>query len=116
MAMNSLFLAEACELGLANQGEGLSADYAGRYQYWQGTFVKLDTPGGGAPRWVETYTFLDGRGAPKQVFKNRPNDGYQTQDVEYDVMGRAYRASNPHYTAGYGAVGINSDGLRINIS
>lgn len=91
-------------------GETLSADAAGRYHYWAGRFIKLDAPNG-ITRWVEHYDVLDGRGAVTQTFENRPGDGYQTQDLEYDVLGRAYRGSNPYYTAGYGTVGINPDGF-----
>src|SRR5207253_3229360 len=34
-------------------------------------------------------------------------NGWTTSDVEYDAMGRAYRANNPYYCGGYAWVGIN---------
>src|SRR5204862_5441127 len=37
-------------------------------------------------------------------------NGYVTQDVEYDAMGRAYRASNPYYASSLSAT-VNPDGF-----
>ena len=42
--------------------DGLSADGDGRYHFYVKTSTKLDAPGG-TPRWVESFSFLDGRGA-----------------------------------------------------
>jgi RHS repeat-associated protein len=50
-------------------------------------------------REVLACVFLDGRGAPARTFYGVSNN-YITADTEYDVMGRAYRWSNPYYTIG----------------
>lgn len=53
---------------------------------------------------MDSYRFYDGRGAVTQTFDNYAYDSqisssnWSTQDVEYDVMGRAYRSSNPYYS------------------
>jgi RHS repeat-associated protein len=75
--------------------------------YFTNTSTQLD-----ATRFVDSYRFFDGRGAVTQTFDNyTAANGWSAQDVEYDVMGRAYRSSNPYYSGGYGSVGINPTGL-----
>src|SRR3989442_7831490 len=65
--------------------------------YFINTSTQLD-----ATRFVDSYRFFDGRGAVTQTFDNWTNaNGWSTQDIEYDVMGRAYRAGNPYYSSGY---------------
>lgn len=87
--------------------DNLLTDAAGRQHFYAFTSTKLDSSG-----IVDSYRFFDGRGAVTQTFDNFTSvNGWSTQDIEYDVMGRAYRTGNPYYSAGYGAVGINPAGL-----
>jgi RHS repeat-associated protein len=62
-------------------------------------------------RNVSGYRFFDGRGAVVRTFGNYTStNGYVTQDIQYDAMGRAYRASNPYYSTGSGST-VNPDGF-----
>jgi RHS repeat-associated protein len=70
------------------------------------TVTKLDSS-----RYLDSYRFYDGRGAVTQTFDNYASSNWSTQDIEYDVMGRAYRNSNPYYSGGYGWLGVNPDGF-----
>ena len=71
--------------------------------------VKLDAPGG-TPGYVTTRQFLDGVVYARGFSGYTSTNGWSAQDIEYDVMGRAYRTSNPYYASGNGAA-INSDGF-----
>jgi len=74
------------------------------------TRVKLDGSGG-STRYIDSYRYFDGRGAVTRAMSNYTSaNGYMTQDVEYDTMGRAYRVSNPYY-ASSGSSSINPDGF-----
>jgi RHS repeat-associated protein len=87
-------------------GDGLSADGSGHLHYFVDTRAKLD-----ANRNFDSYQFFDGRGAVARRFKNNTlANGWFTQDMEYDSMGRAYRVSNPYYSTGNDAV-VNSTGF-----
>jgi RHS repeat-associated protein len=89
--------------------EALTADAAGRLHFWASTSVKLD-----ATRSMDTYQFFDGRGQITQTFdKFTQANGWVTLDTEFDILGRAYRRSNPYYTAGYGQSAINPSGLWV---
>lgn len=82
--------------------------------YFINTGTKLD-----ATRYVDSYRWYDGRGAVTQTYDNyaydsqlqTPSSNWSTQDIEYDVMGRAYRGSNPYYSGGYGWRAVNPDGF-----
>jgi RHS repeat-associated protein len=90
--------------------DALAADANGNYHFYVETSTKLDTPGGTA-RYVNSFRYLDGRGAVARTFDGYTSgDGYATKDIEYDIKGRAYRASNPYYSSGYSA-SINPDGF-----
>lgn len=90
--------------------DALAADANGKYHSYIDQAVKLDAPGG-TPRYVTTRQFLDGRGATARVFSGYTStNGWSAQDIEYDVMGRAYRTSNPYYASGNSAA-INADGF-----
>lgn len=81
------------------------SDGLGVYAYVV-TGAKLDSS-----HTVYSYRYLDGRGAVARTFNNYTSvNGWSTQDIEYDGMGRAYRASNPYYSSGSGA-SINPDGF-----
>lgn len=87
--------------------DNLISDAAGRQHFYAFTSTKLDSS-----RIIDSYRFFDGRGAVTQTFDNYTAvNGWSTQDIEYDAMGRAYRTGNPYYCGGYGAVGINPTGL-----
>ena len=87
--------------------DNLTADAAGRLHSYNVVSTKLD-----ATRTVDSYRFFDGRGAATQAFDNFTQaNGWSTQDIEYDALGRAYRTGNPYYSAGYGTVAINPAGL-----
>src|SRR2546430_4795754 len=63
------------------------------------------------PRFMSHYQYFDGRGAPTQTYDNYSSaNGWSTQDIEYDSMGRAYRTSDPYYSSGYNGNGINTSG------
>lgn len=87
--------------------DNLLTDAAGRQHFYAFTSTKLDSS-----RSVDSYRYFDGHGEVTQTFDNWTEaNGWSTQDVEYDSMGRAYRTGNPYYCAGYGAVEINPTGL-----
>ncbi|HEX2272101.1 MAG TPA: hypothetical protein VHH35_21345, partial [Pyrinomonadaceae bacterium] len=90
--------------------DALAADANGKYHSYVDKAVKLDEPGG-TPRYVTTRQFHDGRGATARVFSGfTSTNGWSAQDIEYDLMGRAYRSSNPYYGSGNSAA-INPDGF-----
>lgn len=90
--------------------DALAADANGKYHFYVDQSEKLDAPGG-TPRYLTTREFFDGRGATARVFSGYTSaNGWSAQDIEYDVMGRAYRTSNPYYASGNSAA-INSDGF-----
>jgi len=91
--------------------DGLTADVNGKYHFYVKTSTKLDVPASGA-RWLESYSFFDGREAITRSFSNDTTlNGWTTEDIEYDVMGRAYRRSDPYFSSGYVDGGINPDGF-----
>ena len=86
----------------------LAADSAGRYHSYVVATSKLDSS-----RYVESRSYLDGRGELTQTFDGYTSgDGWSITDVEYDSMGRPYRTSNPYYcTTSYGSCSINPSGI-----
>ena len=91
--LGSLRLSEADYPGGGQTTYGYS-DGLGVYAYVIAV-TKLDSS-----RNVSGYRFFDGRGAVVRSFGNYTStNGYITRDVEYDAMGRAYRANNPYYTS-----------------
>lgn len=79
-----------------NYNEALLPNASGGH-YYSCITRRLD-----ATRSVASYNFYDGRGEVAQTFDNWTSaNGWSTQDIQYDVMGRAYRAGNPHYSSGY---------------
>lgn len=96
--------------GYLNYSDALEADANGKNHYYIQTQTKLDAPGG-TPRYVTSRRYFDGRDAVARTFDNFTTaDGYSTQDIEYDVMGRAYRTSNPYFASGYSSA-INPSGF-----
>ncbi|HKZ02716.1 MAG TPA: hypothetical protein VJ180_10770, partial [Pyrinomonadaceae bacterium] len=95
-----------------NYADGLIPDVAGRYHYFIMIGTQLD-----ATRFLDSYTFYDGRGAATQTFNNYAyitdlaSSNWSTQDIEYDELGRAFRVSNPYYCGGYNWEAINPDGF-----
>ena len=90
--------------------DALETDANGKYHYYVQTQTKLDAPGGTA-RYITSRRYFDGRDRVARAFDNyTAADGYSTQDIEYDVMGRAYRASNPYFAGGYSGT-INPSGF-----
>jgi RHS repeat-associated protein len=60
---------------------------------------------------ISSYQRFDGRGALVRSFSGfTPAQGWVTQDVEYDEVGRAKRSSQPYYSDG-SASAINPSGL-----
>lgn len=90
--------------------DALVADANGEYHSYVDEAIKLDAPGG-TPRYVTSRQFFDGRGATARVFSGYTStNGWSAQDIEYDVMGRAYRTSNPYYASG-NSTAINAEGF-----
>jgi len=71
--------------------------------------TKLDTSGGG--RWIDSYSYFDGRGAVTKTFEDAGGNGWSTQDIQYDVMSRPVQSSHPYYSAGYDTATTNPTGL-----
>jgi len=89
--------------------DSLSADANGKYHSYVETSAKLDGSGG-STRYVISRQYFDGRGAVARTMSNHTSaDGWSTQDIEYNEMGRAYRASNPYFATDDTAA-INSAG------
>ena len=60
---------------------------------------------------ISSYQYLDGRGAVARAFSSyTATQGWVTQDVEYDRVGRVTRSSQPYYSTG-AAAPINPSGL-----
>lgn len=93
--------------------DGLNADGASSYHYYVKTSTKLDANGsGGATRYVDSYRYFDGRGAVARTMNaTTSSDGFMTQDVQYDAMGRAHRSSNPYYASGYSSTPLSSSSM-----
>jgi RHS repeat-associated protein len=65
----------------------------------------------GIDKVVWDYTFMDGRGAVARHFKGNPDPSqWESTDIEYDIMGRTTRQSNPYYSTGANSA-INPAGL-----
>ena len=102
--VGSLRLSEVDSPGGGQTTYGYS-DGLGVYAYVV-SVTKLDSS-----RNVSGYRFFDGRGAVVRTFGNYTStNGYVTQDIQYNAMGRAYRASNPYYSSGSGS-SVNPDGF-----
>lgn len=66
---------------------------------------------GGNDRVIETYHYFNGRGAVRRSFSGyTAANEWRTSDIEYDVMGRPYRTSNPYYSSGASS-NVNPSGL-----
>jgi RHS repeat-associated protein len=60
----------------------------------------LDT-GSNPQRYTDSYQFMDGRGSVVRTFGNyTAQNGWVARDIEYDVLGRVKRSSNPYYNNG----------------
>lgn len=60
-------------------------------------------PNANSPETIDHYQFMDGRGAVVRTYsKWTASNGWETTDIEYDLMGRATRMSNPYYSGGAG--------------
>jgi RHS repeat-associated protein len=83
--------------------DNLSPDGAGINHSYFETAIKLDNNGaGGATRYLINRSFMDGRGAvARTMVYQGATDGWSTRDLKYDSMGRAFRASNTYFAAGY---------------
>lgn len=93
-------------------GDGLTADANGKLHSYVQTSTKLDNNGsGGATRYLDAYQYFDGRGAVARALSSyTATNGWHTQDIEYDNMGRAYRSSNTYYSSGSSSA-INPEGF-----
>jgi len=85
--------------------DALWPDSTGRTHYYSNRSTRVD-----ANNWMDFYSFYDGRGQVAQTFFDGTASGpWNSQVFEYDVMGRAYRYTNPFATGGYGG-GLHLDG------
>ncbi len=76
--------------------EALTPNLSGLH-YYSCVTTRLDST-----RSTQSYNFYDGRGAVTHAFDNWTSaNNWSTQEVQYDVMGRALKASNPYYSTGY---------------
>ncbi len=89
-------------------GDNLVADSTSKYHFRITATTKLDSS-----RYVDSKAYFDGRGAVAATFNSYTSgNGWSIRNIQYDSMGRAYRASNPYFsTSDYGTVGINSAGI-----
>lgn len=79
-------------------GDGLIADAAGHYHYWENISTQLD-----GSNWTDTYRFYTGQGAVAQSFTDGTGSGpWNSQVARYDAMGRVALTTNPFATGGYG--------------
>jgi len=88
--------------------DALATDSTGRKHTLVTQSDKLDST-----RYVASRNYFDGRGALTQVFSDyTSSNGWAVRDLQYDSMGRPYRAGNPYYcTTDYGTCSINSADL-----
>jgi RHS repeat-associated protein len=64
------------------------------------TTTWLDT-GSNPQKYSDSYQFMDGRGAVARTFNSYTQaSGWVARDIEYDVMSRVKRSSNPYYNNG----------------
>lgn len=78
---------------------------SGRQYSYIKTTTKLDST-----REVSSWNYFDGRGATVRTFGALTASGYaNVTDIEYDVMGRVLRSSEPYYASGISA-SINPTG------
>lgn len=91
--------------------DGLAADANGKYHFYVESSTKLDGSGG-STRYITNRRYFDGRGAVSRTMAYQGStDGWSTRDVEYDTMGRAYRASNPYYASAYSSTPLTSSSM-----
>jgi len=91
--------------------DGFSADAASVNHSYVETAVKQDGSGG-STRYQVSREYLDGRGAVARTMSNQTSaNGWSTQEVEYDTLGRAYRTSNPYYASAYSATPLTATSM-----
>lgn len=93
--------------------DGFTADANSVNHFYVESAVKLDNNGsGGATRYRYSRQYFDGRGEPARTMSNQTStDGWSTQDIEYDSVGRAYRTSNPYFASAYGSTPLSSTNM-----
>ena len=93
--------------------DGLNADANGINHFYVEAAVKLDNNGsGGATRYQYSRQYFDGRGQIARTMTNQTStDGWSTQDIEYDSVGRAYRTSNPYFASAYSSTPLSSTNM-----
>ncbi|MDQ3803400.1 MAG: PA14 domain-containing protein [Acidobacteriota bacterium] len=75
-----------------------SSDNAGLTRQYVETITALD-----ASRSTYAYQFYDGLGRPNRTFFYVGPNAYDTSDTQYDLMGRAFKVSQPYRTTGSAA-------------
>ncbi len=75
--------------------------------------LTMKTVGTGTGTATHSYDFYDGRGEVVRHFEEytAADGGNATTDIEYDVMGRVKRVSNPYYATSGTLTPINPSGL-----
>lgn len=74
------------------------------------SYVKSTTRLDSSNREIVSMQYLDGRGAVARTFGTQTSQDFSSViDIEYDVMGRLWRTSNPYYASGSSAP-INPSG------
>jgi RHS repeat-associated protein len=87
--------------------DGLSADADGKYHYYVESATKLDSSHN-----VLSRSYFDGRGATTRSMSNQTStNGWRTQDVQYDNLGRAFSFSNPYYASAYSSTPASSSSM-----
>lgn len=92
-----------------NYNDGLFADPGSAHL----PSLTMRTVGTGVGTAVHSYDFYDGRGAVARHFEEytAADGGNATTDIEYDLMGRVKRVSNPYYATNGTLTPINPSGL-----
>lgn len=84
-------------------GDALIADMNKLGHSFVETSTKLDNNGANAKeRDIVSQSYMDGRGAvARRMVYQGATDGWAVREVEYDSMGRAFRASNNYFAKDY---------------
>jgi YD repeat-containing protein len=87
--------------------DGLSADADGKYHFYVERSTKLDSSHN-----VLSRRYFDGRGALTRSMSNQTStNGWSTQDIQYDSLGRALSISNPYYASAYSSTPASSSSM-----
>lgn len=106
LRLNSVDLPDGGQISLT-YSDGLSADGDSKNHFYVESATKLDSTHN-----VLNRRYFDGRGAQTRTMSNQTSaNGWSTQDIQFDNMGRAFSISNPYYASAYSSTPASSSSM-----